>query len=76
MIGSDKTSYGLKGVISMCVHQSMLMKMLGYGNLTFYFLGGSSVTLRNIPNPNQYLENIQQLISKGHVIVDDMVKVD
>jgi hypothetical protein len=55
-------------MISMSIQQNPLKKMCAYGDITIYFLGGTSVTLQNVLNPGKCMECIQELASKGYFI--------
>ncbi|MBI2620932.1 PH domain-containing protein [candidate division WWE3 bacterium] len=70
--GARHNSYGLKGITSINLHQTPLSKLSDYGTITINFMGGSSVSIRNIPNPEKHLGLIQQLINKGEISTENL----
>lgn len=70
VLGTSQRSYGLKGVTSVELIQSPLMKLVNCGTITFKFMGGGTVNIYKIPNPYKNMEYIQQIIYKGFFIVE------
>jgi uncharacterized membrane protein YdbT with pleckstrin-like domain len=71
LIGMSRSSYGLRGVVAMNVNQSPLAKYLGYGTITLRFMGGGSMDIKNIEEPEKHMHMIQQLMNKGAIEKDE-----
>ncbi len=54
----------MKGYTSMRLDKNFVQRVCKSGKITMFFMGGGSVELNNIDNPEQILEKIESLIIK------------
>ena len=71
MFSSNCVSYELKGMTSMEVHQTALGKKFNYGNLIVRFMGGGSLLMKDVSEPEILILKIRELIRKKEVEVDN-----
>lgn len=64
IFGLKKRTYNVRGLTHMELSQNVVGKLLNYGTVTIYFMGGSFISIRNIPEPSEHLEKIQEIINK------------
>lgn len=67
IIGQRQRIYNLKGITSMQLQQTPLMKLLDSGVITFSFMGGGAINLRNINSPTKHMTLIQEILDKGFI---------
>lgn len=59
--GDNQKTYGMRGYTSMRLDKSLIQRVFKSGKITLFFMGGGSVELDNVDNPEMIIDRIEKL---------------